>query len=301
MRRAKYVYREEEGRELVLGCESRFRNRLQVICDRTAQSDVRLIALTGPTCAGKSTAAEQMRRTMEKTGRHVLTISLDDFFIDQSRVNLREIYGREEIDFDSVDVLDLLTLERVMKELRTTGRAEVPRFDFNLRKRVGYEPVRIGPDDVLLVEGIQALYPDVCGILRNFPSRFIFAGLRKPLMIGRTLFDPHEIRLMRRIVRDAYRRGTEPVLNLWLWGGVRRNEARHILPYAFDCEELLDTGMTYEVHMLTGFLRPLLGSLPDYALPEHREYARMTLELLEQVEPFPVSYLPADAFYHEFV
>jgi len=65
-------------------CEDAFRRQVIALTEKLiANPELHLIGLSGPTCAGKTTAADIITRQLKAAGRRVHIISVDDFFREQ--------------------------------------------------------------------------------------------------------------------------------------------------------------------------------------------------------------------------
>lgn len=287
--------------------EEKFDTRLDAmshaISRACVEEGVRVIRLSGPTCAGKTTTAHKLIHELEEAGCVVHPISLDDFFYgrDDLRAFAKTADGR--LDFDSVKALDLDTLGKSFHDLLTYGKAEIPVYDFVIGDRVEWRTldVRHEAHPVFLLEGIQAVYPEVIAHLNGIPDRSIFSSVAEGLQIGETTFDPNEIRLMRRLVRDEAKRNATPTFTLYLWHSVRENEEASILPHAHACDFHVNSLMGFDVHMLAPHLKRIFAAHPveegsaDYAT------AQELLAKLEGIEEIPATLMADNSLYHEFI
>ena len=109
----------EEARLFVEKHEEDFEKRLDDIADRVASDyNIRLVALSGPSCSGKTTTANKLISELESRGRKVHVVSIDDFFYDKER--LAEIAGDGKIDYDSIKTIDFderAIVKGIFKEL----------------------------------------------------------------------------------------------------------------------------------------------------------------------------------------
>lgn len=275
-------------------------------CNR---ADMMFLALCGPTCSGKTTAASRLISELDAAGRTVHLISLDDFYLNRQLLHERAEKAGKPLDYDSVDTLDLDCLFSCVSELVETGKTRIPVFDFHSGTRVRYRDLEADPvhKNVYIFEGIQALYPAVSSILKeegrigkdNREHRSLFISVRRGIQVGGQRFAPDEIRLMRRLVRDFARRSAETRFTLSLWSSVRENEIRSVLPYENTCDFAVDSTMPYDVHILLPYLRPRLASVPA----DCPEYATATdlLSRLEGISPVSEAFLNANSLYREFL
>ncbi len=298
----------DEAAALVRRAEQAFDQRLEAaaaaIAEDCATHGVRLIRLSGPTCAGKTTTARKLTEVLEATGRVVYPISLDDFFYDREVLHARAVNG--ELDYDSVETLDLDTLAASVRDLLATGSADIPVFDFVTGNRMGMRRLTV-PDDVepvFLFEGIQAVYPAVAALFEGVPSRSIFINVeRETTLVGpdgeERVFAPARIRLLRRLVRDEAKRGATPDFTLTLWKSVRANEKTAILPNAPACDYGIDSNMAFDIHMLAPHLRRIFLEQPCDG-PEVA-VAEALLRSLEGVQGISDETLSENSLYHEFI
>ena len=263
--------------------------------------DLKIIGLTGPSCSGKTTAANKLIEHLQKSGRQVVVVSLDNFLKDVETVRRQGAAGQlEELDFDSEDAMDLDLLECTVESLLLSRPTVLPIFDFKTGK-LNRNGSLLTPtvEDVFLFEGIQVLYPGVDKILSRVAYKSIYISPESPIVTGGEHFDPNEIRLMRRIVRDYRHRDSSAEFTLFLWKGVRENEERAIFPFRDRCSEAIDSTLAYEVGMLKPYLLPLLENYNPDAL--FFKEAKALLQKLKNVQPIPADYLTQNSLYKEFI
>ncbi len=312
-----------EGDALVARYDADFDARLDAAADEIAadcvQNDIRILRLSGPTCAGKTTTAGKLTRALEAEGRVVHPVSIDDFFYDRAVLDARaKDNPTGELDYDSVETIDLDMLNTCIHDLMSKGRARIPHFDFVTGDRMGYREmaVPVGEKPIFLFEGIQAVYPEVVALFSDVPDRSIFANVMKPITLvdtdgGERVFAPDRIRLFRRLVRDEAKRGTSPYFTLHLWTSVRENEHKSILPYADACDYGIDSNMAFDIHMLAPHLRRILAvspaapteAQPFDRMPDEREQEAVAAILcdLAGVEGLTTAGLSAHSLYREFI
>ena len=300
-----------EGIALVKENEAAFDARLQAaaeaICEDCVSHGVKVIRLSGPTCAGKTTTAHKLTAVLEAAGRVVYPISIDDFFYGRDVLEaMADSRPDGKLDYDSVAAIDLPALARCVRDLMETGSTSIPVFDF----LTGYADERReltvpdGVEPILLFEGIQAVYPEVAALFEGIPERSIFINVMKETVLvdkegKERIFSPEDIRLLRRLVRDEAKRGTSPDFTLMLWHSVRENEICSIDPYARDCDYGIDSNMAFDVHMLAPHLRRIFAVKPCDG--DEIEWAERILASVESVEGIDPDCLAPNSLYHEFI
>ena len=290
-----------EQAHLVKACEQAFDDRMESVANRIAdRSDFKILGLTGPSCAGKTTAAKKLTEALEKRGRCVHTVSVDDFYFDKEYLHARaNVAEGMEIDYDSEDTIDTALLLQKTQSLLAQKPTTLPCFDFQTGERTEGRTVTPKADDVFLFEGIQILYPKVRKILSSAAYCSVYIAPSSAICCNGLLFEPNRIRLMRRLVRDYRYRASAPSFTFYLWESVRKNEEACIFPYAHTCDEQIDSTMPYEIGMLKPYLEELLLQMSptDTYAPQAREL----LQDLQKIPVVPSELLGEKSLYKEFI
>ncbi len=288
----------DEARVFVEEHEKEFERRLDEIAETVANDNsIKLVALSGPSCSGKTTTANKLIRELKARGRIVHVVSIDDFFYDTE--TLAQISGDGKIDYDSIKTIDFDALIKCVEEIFSDGKTLVPRFDFKLGKRTGYVEYDPEEGDLFIFEGIQAIYPEITAVFGRYPSVSVYICAESGLQIGDTLFEPNEIRLLRRLVRDYNFRASSPEFTMYLWESVRSNEDAHIFPYVDRVDLKIDSTLAFDVNILKPYLEEILKKMPEDN--EFIEGARRIKEKMKDIEPVSREYLSEDSLYNEFI
>lgn len=292
---------ESEARSFVEKCERDFEERLSGAVERVCEHrGVRLIGLSGPTCSGKTTAANKLIKYLVAQGKKVHVVSIDDFYYDRDVLVARANNDPDiEIDYDSEDTIDLDELRRCVEQVFTDEPTQIPKFDFLTGKRSGYTTIDADENDMFIFEGIQAIYPSVTALFRQYDYRSVYISVESGIRIGDRTFSTDEIRLMRRVVRDYNFRGATPEFTLYLWESVRANEELNIFPYAVDCDYFINSTLPFEINMLAPFLREILPQVPIDN--KYRGQAEDILEKIEGIQPVSPKLLSPESLYYEFL
>ena len=292
---------ESEARNFVEKCERDFEERLSGAVERVCEHrGVRLIGLSGPTCSGKTTAANKLIKYLVAQGKKVHVVSIDDFYYDRDVLVARANNDPDiEIDYDSEDTIDLDDLRRCVEQVFTDEPTQIPKFDFLTGKRSGYTTIDADENDMFIFEGIQAIYPSVTALFRQYDYRSVYISVESGFRIGDRTFSTDEIRLMRRVVRDYNFRGATPEFTLYLWESVRANEELNIFPYAVDCDYFINSTLPFEINMLVPFLREILPQVP--VDNKYRGQAEDILEKIEGIQSVSPKLLSPESLYYEFL
>lgn len=278
---------------------ARISKDLLVTHGRFHGQQVKAIALCGPSCAGKTTTANKLTSILEAQGKRVHVLSIDDFYYDRALLKARSKNGK--IDFDSPDTIDTDELALTIREIFDDDEdvVEVPTYDFKTGTRAEPRFIPVDDRDIFIIEGIQVFYPNVYKLLNAYPTTTVYINTSRSIQSGSLLFTPAELRLLRRIVRDFYRREAPPDFTLDLWRSVRENEDINIFPYCYKAKLSISSTVCYEIGMLKPYLDEILPLVPKTS--PYYYTAQDILESIADFTPISKEYLSPDSLFHEFV
>lgn len=285
--------------EVIRVAEARQRKRLGAIADAIcAKGGVRVVMIAGASSAGKTTTATRLCTQLRVNEREALLVSTDDYFVGDKR-NPRDENGN--LDYEHIECVDIPKFTEDMNDLLAGKTVMRRRFDFV--KHEGYisdEERRLPEGGVIVVEGIHALNPRLCGgvdeagrfgvFIDPVPSVDIFAGIKPK---------PQEARLLRRLVRDNHFRKMSPVDTFNMWPNVLAGEEKWINPFKSLADEHFDSYLCYELSVLKFYA----GGLLEIARLELGERPEV-MNLIRMLAPFtPVSSVsvPGDSILRETI
>ncbi len=287
---------EEDKIELVKKSEIEFERRLDMASKQIINSKVTNILLSGPTCAGKTTTAQKLISDFHDIDKEVTVISIDDFF--KERQDQREVDFNKKIDYDSVDVLDLELLADCVKNAHSGSSIRVPVFDFVSQARAGYNVHFITENEVIMYEGIQAVYPEIVSMFDN-DYNGVFIDVLDDVCVNGVIFKKHEIRLIRRLVRDRKFRGASAEFTFYLWETVRANEKNSIYPNKDICKVQIDSFMEYELFLMKKYIKEVLSEVPIDS--RYFDKAQKLSAKFDSFEELSYDYIPKNSLYTEFL
>ena len=289
---------EQEKIEFINKCELEFEERLCQVSGRVVASGAETLLLSGPTCAGKTTTANKIIQDLEASGRKVTVVSLDNFF--KARTEQRSIVGNDDLDYDSVNALDLDALTEFVKNARQGNKLKMPVYDFITQSTSHYEDVEIDENGVVIFEGIQAVYPEITRLFKNRDYIGVFINVDEDILLNGIFFSRDDIRLSRRIVRDYKFRGANAEFSLFLWDKVRKNEDTSIYPNKNAiCKIQLNSFMDYELFLLKEYIIDILNEVD-----ENSKYYVKAKELKDKfikLDAISYDYVPKKSLYTEFL
>lgn len=271
--------------------EDRYEENIgKVINTALNDDDKRIILISGPSCAGKTTTTRKITEGIVSAGRKALSVSLDDFYLNDADVPLREDGTK---DLETVYSLDLDYLHVFLTDLMSGKTAMLPSYDFVSRnRREEYTPVSITEKDIVIIEGLHALNPVIySGYVSEKNLLRVYLYVESPYD-----FDP---RFIRRMVRDYFYRGVSGERTFAVWRDVREGENLYIDPYIDYADVRINTFFTYENGVHVKAARKILSEISENS--EYYGKAQRLLYSLEGVDPVDFSLVPENSVLREFM
>jgi len=256
----------------------------------------RLIFVAGPSSSGKTTFAKRLSIQLLASGLQPYPLGMDEYF--NPRSVMQERYG-DDIDLDAPTAMDIPLLQEHLHRLGRGESVTLPHFNFLTGEREQGPTIRLAPDQLLLVEGIHGLNPD---ILEGSPTdaivRIFVSALTQLNLDAHNRVSTTDTRLIRRIVRDAVFRGYPAEDTLKLWDNVRRGEKNYIFPYQEEADMMFNSALSYELAVLKPFVESHLLQVQD---PTVRVEADRLLSLLRWFKPLAPGKIPSNSILREFI
>jgi len=288
--------------QLIRVAEGFHEKRIGAVADAIAarRDKVRIIAIAGPSSSGKTTFIKRLSTQLEIDGLRPVGLSLDDYYVDRER-NVRDENGA--YDFEALEAIDLALLQDHVGRLLAGGTVATARYDFltgKSRPEAG-PAIRLGPGEVLMLEGIHGLNPRLlAGIPAPGEVYRIFIHPMTTLPFDRLLrVSATDLRLLRRIVRDRHRRGYKAEENILRWASVERGERRHIFPFLSEADAVFDTSLVYEPSVLKVYAERYLLEVPRSSPAFGTAWRlRLLIDLFVSIYP---DHVPPTSILREFI
>ncbi|NLD74294.1 MAG: response regulator SirA, partial [Chloroflexi bacterium] len=197
---------------------------------RQRRDEVRIVIIAGPSSSGKTTTTIKLSHLLSKMGLSLVPLTVDNYFYDLA-LHPKDEFG--DYDYETPQALDLELVNTQLARLIEGEEVRIPFYDFKTgRRHENHTPMRLGPNDVVLIDSLHGLYPPMT---RDIPDERKFRLYIEPLLQMRDANGEYirwtDLRLMRRMVRDATHRAYSPRQTLEHWHYVRASEMRNIIPY----------------------------------------------------------------------
>ena len=266
--------------------------------DIANRQGVKLVLLAGPSSSGKTTSCKRLSIQLAVNGLKPLQISLDDYFVDRDKTPKDD---NGEYDFESIYALDLDLLNEQFNALFRGEEVELPKYDFPSGRSVkSGKKLKMEPNNVLVVEGIHALNPELTAHIPQEQIYRVYASALTTILLDNHNYIPTtDNRLLRRIIRDYKYRGVSAQETIHRWPSVRAGENKWIFPYQENADAMFNTAMLYELSVIKMQAEPLLQQVPENC-EEHAEAYRL-LKFLKYFKGIPYNNLPPTSLLREFL
>ncbi|HEX9018855.1 MAG TPA: nucleoside kinase, partial [Anaerolineaceae bacterium] len=286
-------------REIILVSEALHERYIGEIAEQfVAQANhPRIILIAGPSSSGKTTFSKRLAVQLLAQGVTPYALEMDNYFVD------RELTPKDEngvFDFESLGALDRGRLQTDLQRLLAGEEVQLPHYDFKQGKSLPGDCVYLEKDQVIILEGIHGMNPDLLPDLSNDQTFRIYVSCLTQLNLDRyNRISTTDTREIRRIVRDARERGYPAQVTISRWESVRRGEKRHIFPYQENANVMFNSALVYELAALKPLAEPLLRQVP-FGTPEYIEAKRL-LAFLEWFLPLDIDLIPDNSIEREFL
>ncbi len=225
------------------------------------------------------------------------------FFVERERTPRDE---NGEYDYEALGTMDVELLNEHLNILLEGGEVVVPRFDFKAGKPVFEESrmLRLGPKDLLFMEGIHGLNPALTPDVPADRKFLVYISALSALSGGgeKVHGSTTNKRLLRRIVRDNRTRGISPEDNILRWPSVRRGETRNIFPYEKYADVVFNSSTLYDLPLLKYYAEPLLYEIKESSPAYAKAQSLLSfLETIHALKPSEIAAIPPTSIMREFI
>ena len=262
------------------------------------EGNKKFIMIAGPSSSGKTSFSHRLSIQLLAHGMKPHPIGVDNYFKNREETPLDE-YG--EKNYECLEAIDVEQFNKDMLALLRGERIELPVFNFKTGHReYKGDFLQLGPEDVLVIEGIHGLNDKLSYALpAESKFKIYISALTQQSIDEHNRIPTTDGRLLRRIVRDARTRGTSAKDTIARWPSVRRGEEANIFPYQEQADVMFNSALVYELACLKVYAEPLLFGI-DKCEPEYLEAKRL-LKFLDYFISVPSEDIPHNSLLREFV
>ena len=293
------IVKQNHFSELIMISEALQEKKIARIADEIKRrSNLRLVLIAGPSSSGKTTTCKRLSVQLAVNGIKPIGISLDDYFLDRDKTPRDE---KGDYDFENLHALNLPLLNEQLTALFRGDEVELPRYDFptGTSQKSGRK-LRLNENEILVVEGIHALNPELTSQIPEEQIFRIYASALTTILLDNHNYIPTtDNRLLRRIIRDHKYRAVTAQETIRRWPSVRAGENKWIFPFQENADAMFNTAMLFELAVIKSQAEPLLEQVPENC-PEHAEAYRL-LKFLHYIKPIPETQIPPTSLIREFL
>jgi len=259
---------------------------------------IKLITIAGPSSSGKTTFAKRLSLQLKLVGIKPVTISVDNYFVER-RDTPKDVKG--EYDFEALDAVDRKLLNNDIIKLLNGEEIDAPIFDFIEGKKIfGKNKLKLEDDEILIMEGIHCLNDELTYLIPKDQKFKIYISALTVLNIDYyNRISTTDTRLLRRMVRDYYKRGASAEHTLKMWPSVNRGEKRNIFKFQEQADIMFNSSLIYELAVLKEYAVPLLKQIDKKS--EFYSEAKRILSILNYFNSIPNKDVPSNSLLREFI
>ena len=269
---------EKNTDEYVKECERNYNDYIKTVSEKI-KSDYKLrpvVLLSGPSGSGKTTTALKIEESLDKAGIETHTISMDNYFTPI------KIY--EGSDLESPDRLDIELLQNHIVKMANCEEISIPLFHFKTQSISGYKKLKRKQNELIILEGIHALNPDVTGYNSDITQR-IFINIEKSVVDERGIvLDSPKLR---------GRSFNDTVNN---FESVENGSEKYVIPYKSRADFCINSFVPYEI---CAFKNIVLKGFQSES--NNSSVSRFISEFLQNAYSINESAIPKNSILREFI
>jgi uridine kinase len=269
------------------------------------RDEIRLAIFAGPSSSGKTTTTRKIALRLAEKGLRFVEMNLDDYYFDLEQ-HPKDEFG--DYDFETPQALDIELINRHIQELLAGKEIQRSFYDFKTGKRSPQTtPTRIAKNDVILIDSLYGLYPALTEGVKSASYKVYIEPLLQMKCENGEYVRWTDIRLMRRMLRDATTRASDYGQTLTHWHYVRSGELRNIMPYISTADTIVNSGMPYELPVyqpkLSGYFAKWTQEYKDDPLRQdaYTRAARVEVLLRSLTPVVDDGIVPGDSVLREFI
>ena len=270
----------------------------EIATEIASRPEIKFILIAGPSSSGKTTFSHRLSIQLRANGLVPHPIAVDNYFVERANSPKDE---NGEYNFECIDAVDTELFNQQMADLLAGKEVVIPNFNFITgKKEYTGRPKKLGENDVLVIEGIHCLNPEMTKTLKDDNKFKIYISALTQLNVDEHNRIPTtDGRLIRRIVRDARTRGASAQRTISMWESVRRGEEENIFPYQEEADVMFNSSLIYELSVLKDYAMPLLKEIK----PNEREHseAKRLYTMLSYFESIPEDLVLRISLLREFI
>jgi len=293
--------------KLIEDAEALYDNEISKVAKHIAENmdNTRLVIVAGPSSSGKTTTTTKISEKLKKKNTSFLLLNLDNYFKNLDR-HPRDEYG--DYDFETPEALDLELINQHLLDLLEGRTIKMPVYNFKSGKRAPERTeLKLEKNQILLIDSLHGLYDEMTkSVPHNMKFKFYIEALCQIKDNEGEFVRWSDFRMLRRMVRDSWHRGYDPVRTVGHWHYVRRAEMKYIVPFINKVDYIFNGAMPYELplykkHLMKQFSEIIKAYENDPSKTDAYIRAKRVQKILEELEEFDEALVPKNSVVREFI
>ena len=251
----------KDMRDLIGFCEQRFRDDILATAQKIIdlKGVISVVVIAGPSCSNKTTTTVIIGNELKREKLRFKQLNVDDYFFDLAR-QPKDEFG--DYDFEMPEAIDIDLLNSHLETLLRGREIQKPKYNFKKGCRDGTEPFHLDPGEIILIDCLHGLYRQLTSAVpQDRKFRIYIESMNVIRNVDSAWTRWADVRLMKRMIRDARHRGYSTEQTLAHWPYVRKGELKHIIPYIFSTDSVINAGLPYELSVLKHALKDIFPTL----------------------------------------
>jgi len=229
---------------------------------------LRMMWVSGPSSSGKTTTTVKLTERLKKEGLRFLMLNLDDYFWSLVEHPTDWINDR---NYETPEAMDIQLLNGHLRQLLQGETVEKPIYSFKEGRRLAGKPIKLEPDQILLLDCLHGLYPPITEGIEASAQFRLYIETQNVLYEGdgssKRLTKFTDVRLLRRMLRDVQHRNHRPLLTILHWHYVRAGELFSSILLNGVADHVVNGGFPFDLPILKPFF-----SGPESYLPAPQDF-----------------------------
>lgn len=264
-------------------------------------SNIRLIAIAGPSSSGKTTFCNRLRIELLSRGINPVMISMDDYYLEKDKICQIQKTSIDKLDLEHINCLDIDLFNQNLYDLINGEEVTLPHFNFQTGLRESGRTIKVDENSPIIIEGIHALNERLTSSIPKHQKYKIYIAPQVQINIDdHSPLNTTDIRLIRRIVRDMQFRNSPAAQTIRMWQSVRNGEFKWIYPNQEGANFVFNSALAYELCILRTKALPALREIK----PTDPEFlvANRLIKYLKYFRPIDdESAIPTSSLIREFI
>lgn len=232
-------------KEFIRLSETRFFNQVDTVIEAAIENKVRLIRVAGPSGSGKTTSTKRIVEALRENGIPAYYMSMDNWY---KTLKVEDMPRTEDgdPDYESPDILDIDGFKEDVTNLLNGEVIYLREFDFTNRiSNKSNRKMKCESNSIIVIEGLHAINPM---FNTEFKDLKVYAEPFNIRLANGACLTSSQIRLCRRMHRDATERGMSFEDTIRKCRSVDRGQDKYITPFMNDANVLrINTLILYEI------------------------------------------------------